>query len=221
MADENGAEFTRSWAANAALLRDAGGIDLTEHDACGVGLVAALDGKPRREVVQAGIDALKRGVAPRRGGRRRQDRRRRRHPCRDPAGLLRRGGGARRRPAPPGPHRGRHGVPAQDRPRRAGALPADRRDRDPRRRLQHLLLAAGADRHRLHRREGQRDPAGDRADPALEPARRRRRDLRARPLRHPPAHRAAGDRGADPASSTSARCPAARSSTRACSSPST
>ena len=59
MAEESGAEFTRSWAANAALLRDAGGIDLTEHDACGVGLVAALDGKARREVVQAGIDALK------------------------------------------------------------------------------------------------------------------------------------------------------------------
>ena len=45
--------------ANAALLRDAGQIDLTEHDACGVGLVAALDGIARREVVQAGIDALK------------------------------------------------------------------------------------------------------------------------------------------------------------------
>ncbi|MDX1711453.1 MAG: glutamate synthase subunit alpha, partial [Rhodovibrionaceae bacterium] len=30
-----------------------------EHDACGVGLVAAIDGKPRREVVEAGIDALK------------------------------------------------------------------------------------------------------------------------------------------------------------------
>src|SRR3712207_9529363 len=56
---ENGAEFTRSWAANAALLRGAGGLDLTEHDSCGVGFVAALDGKPRREVVQAAIDALK------------------------------------------------------------------------------------------------------------------------------------------------------------------
>ncbi|HEY8610277.1 MAG TPA: glutamate synthase large subunit, partial [Roseomonas sp.] len=44
---------------NAALLRDAGQIDLTEHDACGVGLVAALDGVARRDVVQAGIDALK------------------------------------------------------------------------------------------------------------------------------------------------------------------
>ncbi|MEM8914953.1 MAG: glutamate synthase large subunit, partial [Pseudomonadota bacterium] len=30
-----------------------------EHDACGVGFVASLDGEPRREVVQAGIDALK------------------------------------------------------------------------------------------------------------------------------------------------------------------
>jgi glutamate synthase (NADPH/NADH) large chain len=30
-----------------------------EHDACGVGFVAALDGKPRREVVARAIDALK------------------------------------------------------------------------------------------------------------------------------------------------------------------
>ncbi len=30
-----------------------------EHDACGVGAVVAIDGKPRREVVVAGIDALK------------------------------------------------------------------------------------------------------------------------------------------------------------------
>ena len=30
-----------------------------EHDACGVGLVAAIDAKPRREVVAAGINALK------------------------------------------------------------------------------------------------------------------------------------------------------------------
>jgi len=29
-----------------------------EHDACGVGLVAAIDGKPRREVVEKGIEAL-------------------------------------------------------------------------------------------------------------------------------------------------------------------
>ncbi len=30
-----------------------------EHDACGVGLVAAVDGKPRRAVVEAAIEALK------------------------------------------------------------------------------------------------------------------------------------------------------------------
>ncbi|MGB1024908.1 MAG: glutamate synthase large subunit [Rhodospirillaceae bacterium] len=30
-----------------------------EHDACGVGLVASIDGKPRRSVVEAGIEALK------------------------------------------------------------------------------------------------------------------------------------------------------------------
>lgn len=30
-----------------------------EHDACGVGFVAAIDGKPRREIVEMGIDALK------------------------------------------------------------------------------------------------------------------------------------------------------------------
>ena len=30
-----------------------------EHDACGVGLVASIDGQARREVVEAGIEALK------------------------------------------------------------------------------------------------------------------------------------------------------------------
>ncbi|GGC42192.1 glutamate synthase [Siccirubricoccus deserti] len=56
--DENGQAFAEGFRANTARLADAH-IDLTEHDACGVGIVAALDGKPRREVVQAGIDALK------------------------------------------------------------------------------------------------------------------------------------------------------------------
>ncbi len=50
--------FVEDYRKNAAILERAG-IDLTEHDACGVGLIAALDGKPRREVVAAGIDALK------------------------------------------------------------------------------------------------------------------------------------------------------------------
>ncbi|MEL6258313.1 MAG: glutamate synthase large subunit, partial [Pseudomonadota bacterium] len=30
-----------------------------EHDACGVGLVAALDGRPRRDIVEMGVKALK------------------------------------------------------------------------------------------------------------------------------------------------------------------
>ena len=46
------------WNANAALLRDTYRAE-DEHDACGVGMVAALDGKARRDVVQAGIDALR------------------------------------------------------------------------------------------------------------------------------------------------------------------
>ncbi len=51
-------DFVAAWNANAARLRDT--YDPSqEHDACGVGLVAALDGKKRRDVVQAGIDALK------------------------------------------------------------------------------------------------------------------------------------------------------------------
>ena len=59
---------TSSWAdrwvadyrRNAAHLAAHGLYDPSlEHDACGVGFVAAIDGKPRREVVQAGIDALR------------------------------------------------------------------------------------------------------------------------------------------------------------------
>ena len=51
---------TQDWYARAADIAKRGLYDpLTEHDACGVGLVAAIDGKPRREVVEAGINALK------------------------------------------------------------------------------------------------------------------------------------------------------------------
>ncbi|MEM7024281.1 MAG: glutamate synthase large subunit, partial [Pseudomonadota bacterium] len=59
---------TRSWATqwvqdyrrNAAYLTDKGMYEPSlEHSSCGVGFVAAIDGKPRREVVQAGIDALR------------------------------------------------------------------------------------------------------------------------------------------------------------------
>ncbi|PKU23432.1 glutamate synthase large subunit [Telmatospirillum siberiense] len=53
-----GQAFVSQYLANQAML-EAAGIDTRPHDACGVGLVAALDGKPRRSVVVAGIEALK------------------------------------------------------------------------------------------------------------------------------------------------------------------
>ncbi len=52
--------FIQRWREGAARLQ-AGHLynPADEHDACGVGFVACLDGKPSRAVVQAGIDALK------------------------------------------------------------------------------------------------------------------------------------------------------------------
>ena len=48
------------WRRNAARLQAAHAYDPAhEHSACGVGLIAAIDGKPSRRVVQAGINALK------------------------------------------------------------------------------------------------------------------------------------------------------------------
>ena len=53
---EAGSQFLAAWDANASALRYT--YDpLQEHDSCGVGFVAALDGKKRRDIVQAGIDA--------------------------------------------------------------------------------------------------------------------------------------------------------------------
>ena len=50
----------RAYLAEAQRLQRAGMYDPEfEHDACGVGFVAAIDGRPRRRVVEAGIDALK------------------------------------------------------------------------------------------------------------------------------------------------------------------
>ncbi len=55
---EAAADFVAAWDANTAALRHT--YDPSqEHDSCGVGLIAALDGRKRREVVQAGIEALK------------------------------------------------------------------------------------------------------------------------------------------------------------------
>src|ERR1700712_2423521 len=51
-------DFVTEWTENAARLSETY-REQDEHANCGVGVVAALDGKPRRDVVQAGIDALK------------------------------------------------------------------------------------------------------------------------------------------------------------------
>ena len=166
-----------------------------EHDACGVGLVVAIDGKPRREVVVAGIEALKavwhRGAVDADGktgdgaGI---------HVA-DPAGLLRATRcERRRRHAAAGPHRGRHGVPAAHRSsaRRSAAAPSSR----PR----SCASATPSCGWRqvpvdisVHRREGQRDAARDRADHDRQPEAASTSDaVRARALHHPPADREAG-----------------------------
>ncbi|MDB5368387.1 MAG: gltB [Rhodospirillales bacterium] len=49
--------YVARFRANRALLEEAG-IDTQEHDACGVGFIASLDGKPRRAVVEIAIEAL-------------------------------------------------------------------------------------------------------------------------------------------------------------------
>jgi len=52
--------YTATYLANQQKLIDANAYDPAhEHHACGVGLVAALDGKPRREIVEMAIKALK------------------------------------------------------------------------------------------------------------------------------------------------------------------
>ncbi|WP_114392419.1 glutamate synthase large subunit [Oleisolibacter albus] len=50
--------FARNYAANKALLDTAAFVDTMEHDACGVGFIASLDGKPRRSVVTKAVEAL-------------------------------------------------------------------------------------------------------------------------------------------------------------------
>ncbi len=58
--NDPGARFVDEYLRNAAHLARHGMYDpAEEHDSCGVGLVAAIDGRPRREVVLAGIEALK------------------------------------------------------------------------------------------------------------------------------------------------------------------
>ncbi len=166
---ESPTQFLAAWQANTAALRHTY-YPAQEHDSCGVGFVAALDGKRRRDVVEAGIDALKavwhRGAV-------------------DADGKTGDGAGihveipqdffaARRRSAAaascmPGPiavgmvFLPKTDLGAQERCR------ADRRDRDP------AISATCIYGWRqvpidvaVHRREGQRHAARDRADHAVE-----------------------------------------------------
>ena len=56
---DSGKIFIDDWCANAEKLEREGLYNrMDEHDACGVGLIAAIDGKPRREVVEKGVEAL-------------------------------------------------------------------------------------------------------------------------------------------------------------------
>ena len=53
-------DFVERWQRNAAVLGAAHAYDpAQEHDACGVGMIVAIDGQPRRDVVLKGIEALK------------------------------------------------------------------------------------------------------------------------------------------------------------------
>ena len=55
-----GQRFVDDYRVNADHLARRGLYDpASEHDACGVGFVAAIDGRPRRQVVEAAIDALR------------------------------------------------------------------------------------------------------------------------------------------------------------------
>lgn len=62
MTDANlhaGEIFAAEYTANKALLDNTAFVDTEQHDACGVGFVAAIDGKPRREVVEKAVEALR------------------------------------------------------------------------------------------------------------------------------------------------------------------
>ena len=53
-------QFTEKYLEDRQKLIDANAYDpRDEHDACGVGLIVALDGQPRREIVEKGVRALK------------------------------------------------------------------------------------------------------------------------------------------------------------------
>ncbi len=57
---ESATTFASNYPAEARRLAQNGLYDpADEHDACGVGMIVAIDGKPRRDVVELGIEALK------------------------------------------------------------------------------------------------------------------------------------------------------------------
>ena len=58
VSDSFGTVFLADWKTNTKALGHTYS-PTQEHDACGVGLIASLDGKPRRAVVEAGIEALR------------------------------------------------------------------------------------------------------------------------------------------------------------------
>ena len=52
--------FKKNWFKNKKILEDSHVYnELDEHSSCGVGLIASLDGTPKREIVEMGVQALK------------------------------------------------------------------------------------------------------------------------------------------------------------------
>ena len=52
--------FIENWCKNKKILEDNYVYsELDEHSSCGVGLIASLDGTPKREIVEMGVQALK------------------------------------------------------------------------------------------------------------------------------------------------------------------
>ncbi len=192
-----------------------------EHDACGIGAVVNISGRRDHAIIEYGNAGAAEPDAPRGRGKRRVDRRRSGHPLSDPSRVLRGGGEAA--PLP---------VARAEVLRRGDGLrsPGRRRSRKLRRSLERgdrpprpeaAGLARRADRQLVPGRPRPRGRAGRAAG-----LHRRRRPGGRRPgaaaLPGAQAGRAAGDgalRRRRPRISTSARCPAGRSSTRGCSWP--
>ena len=52
--------FTKNWFRNKKILEDNHVYnELDEHSSCGVGLIASLDGSPKRQIVEMGVQALR------------------------------------------------------------------------------------------------------------------------------------------------------------------